>query len=236
MVAMTGAGSLRRRPTRLVAGVLAVVAGGFVTSSAVTWATAAYGDLRRQRWDTAATTSIQLDGLAGALCTIDSVPCTTVSVRPADDVAHAMKRAAAMLKAQADDIRVVVRERQPRWLSRGAIQTALEKRPYGVYFIASGWPCRSAYAAEVHPQPGVVQHRHAISIGDVWLPCRIIWSGMVANSLIYASVLGCCTLAGKGLWRIAISKARRAKGRCPSCGYEQVGVQTVCPECGRVRS
>jgi hypothetical protein len=68
---------------------------------------------------------------------------------------------------------------------------------------------------------------------DPWngqLPTRILPLGFTLNTLLAAAVILTLT-EGPGAWR---RRARRAKGRCPSCGYDRAGItmDAACPECG----
>ncbi|MEE8155998.1 MAG: hypothetical protein V3T53_13680 [Phycisphaerales bacterium] len=59
------------------------------------------------------------------------------------------------------------------------------------------------------------------------LPYSPIWTGLIANTLLYASVI-----MGLGmLWSRGRTSLRLRRGVCPSCKYP-IGVSEVCTECG----
>ncbi len=66
----------------------------------------------------------------------------------------------------------------------------------------------------------------------IW-PTRILWRGLVANSLTLGMILALphALYVIAGALRVAI---RRRAGRCPWCGYHRSGLaaDTRCPECG----
>ena len=68
----------------------------------------------------------------------------------------------------------------------------------------------------------------------IW-PTRILWRGLVANSLtlgmIFAVLHALFVIAGAA--RVAV---RRRAGKCPWCGYDRGGLaaDAKCPECGDV--
>lgn len=62
------------------------------------------------------------------------------------------------------------------------------------------------------------------------VPTSVLAWGTVANTAIYAMLVGCAY----GLVRHIRRSRRIAKGRCVSCGYSLEGLLAgVCPECGR---
>lgn len=69
------------------------------------------------------------------------------------------------------------------------------------------------------------------------LPITPIWTGLVANTVVWACVW-CGLLFGvRSGWRrftLRTAASRRARGLCPDCGYPRpVDVSVPCPECGR---
>jgi hypothetical protein len=62
------------------------------------------------------------------------------------------------------------------------------------------------------------------------LPLGILPLGFALNTLFYAAVL-LGVVEGVAFAR---RRVRRAKGRCPSCGYDRAGLAegSACPECG----
>lgn len=116
-------------------------------------------------------------------------------------------------------------------------------------FEARGWPalsfwCRShrvLMSESVQSQPsqltGGVELPMPASVslsGRKWprlLPYRPIWSGLVANALVYAACLYFLFL-GPSHFRQFF---RRRRSQCPWCGYP-CGASSVCSECGRAPS
>ncbi len=66
---------------------------------------------------------------------------------------------------------------------------------------------------------------------DHIIPTRIIWRGLVGNTIFYGVIVW-CVLALIGWCRRAI---RRRRGRCEWCAYSLRGLENAerCPECGR---
>jgi hypothetical protein len=64
----------------------------------------------------------------------------------------------------------------------------------------------------------------------LYLPARILPRGFTLNTLLAAGVL----LGLVEGFAFARRRVRRAKGRCPSCGYDRGGLakNAACPECG----
>jgi hypothetical protein len=61
------------------------------------------------------------------------------------------------------------------------------------------------------------------------LPLRLIWPGILINSIFYAA-LWMMTLIAPGMLR---RRWRRRCGRCAACGYDLRGqIEARCPECG----
>lgn len=67
--------------------------------------------------------------------------------------------------------------------------------------------------------------------GDIVIPLRPIWAGLLVNSFVF----------GFGLWTLSRipgvlrRRQRRRNGRCQNCGYDRIGLtrQSPCPECGQ---
>jgi hypothetical protein len=76
----------------------------------------------------------------------------------------------------------------------------------------------------------VLRWRERSAGWDVYLPLAPIYSGLVANSLMYAAVLG-----SPWMVRAVVRSRRFGRGRCPACGYNIRGeFISPCPECGRI--
>lgn len=66
------------------------------------------------------------------------------------------------------------------------------------------------------------------------IPTRVLWTGLLANSAVFAFSL---LIARKALWIAVAWIARRMRPdttKCHRCGYSRIGIATeaVCPECG----
>lgn len=67
------------------------------------------------------------------------------------------------------------------------------------------------------------------------LPLAPVWSGFLADALIFAGVL-LAVLAGPAiLWHNRRRIRRRRRGLCEACGYDLRGLAAPCPECGAGR-
>lgn len=61
-----------------------------------------------------------------------------------------------------------------------------------------------------------------------WVPCLPLWPGLIANTLIYATMWWTLIATPFALRRAL----RRRRGQCPKCGYDCSASGDVCPECG----
>ena len=61
-----------------------------------------------------------------------------------------------------------------------------------------------------------------------FFPYRPMWIGMLANVLVY-SLLSLGVLFAWRLWR---RSHRTGEGHWEQCGYDLVGIEGPCPECG----
>jgi hypothetical protein len=66
------------------------------------------------------------------------------------------------------------------------------------------------------------------------MPWRPIWSGLSANTLVYAAML-LAPWMGLRLARSARRHHRTKRGRCAGCGYQLDDGMERCPECGMAR-
>lgn len=113
----------------------------------------------------------------------------------------------------------------------------------GIDIIQSGYPFRCLERATYLDIPNVVRWtpwpgaRGGLQLPDwPWLPSKPIsiqpiWSGLVLNTLLYSTPLLILTgllLESRRMWR-------ERRHRCPTCGYDRVGL-SVCPECGAKES
>jgi hypothetical protein len=85
------------------------------------------------------------------------------------------------------------------------------------------WGSRSQLRGDFHVRTSRTPPRW------IYFPARPIWTGMAANTALFALVPAAAFLAGG-----ARRWARRRRGRCAWCGYDLRGVSGRCPECGRV--
>ena len=107
---------------------------------------------------------------------------------------------------------------------------------------AAGWPLRAVYTQitfdgrlnrNVSPNY-IVEQRWAIrwtsGSRDWVLPYRPLWTGLLANTALYAAAWTPLVLLPG-----AVARWRRARqGRCMRCGYARAGLKAdaACPECG----
>ena len=96
--------------------------------------------------------------------------------------------------------------------------------------IRCGWPTTSL-AIEVRRSPRNVPLPYEL-IGwnlarDVPLPARPLWSGLLVNTLFYATLLWLLLLGPFALRRFM----RVRRGLCPKCAYP-MGESEACSECG----
>ncbi|MBY0313017.1 MAG: hypothetical protein K2W85_13175 [Phycisphaerales bacterium] len=105
-----------------------------------------------------------------------------------------------------------------------------------------GWPFRSLWYGTIantgFPQtPPWTRHGYGaisaarIGISDRFLPSRVLWHGLIANTVVFSVAIGVLTIGLHNYLRWAL----RRKGLCPHCGYDLSATQggKPCPECGR---
>ena len=112
---------------------------------------------------------------------------------------------------------------------------------------AAGWPLLSMWSRLTIEDPGhnfVLPNNPRVLTRDelehgwllngsalsaqIILPTGVIWPAFVLNTLFYASIFGALAWTLSALRR----HLRRARGRCPACGYNLRGnLTTGCPEC-----
>lgn len=113
-------------------------------------------------------------------------------------------------------------------------------------FFESGWPC-TAFWGWAMTESGLPDARDEAGgivevpmlrslswqIGRIDLPYWPVWSGLAANTTLFA-LAWWGVIAGPGVLRRGW---RRRRGRCPSCGYDLRGLPrehgATCPECGK---
>ncbi len=117
---------------------------------------------------------------------------------------------------------------------------------YVVQEVWSGWPFRCATGVRRGLWKGATETLWAFEVPDAInrngeaggkllffgaVPFRPIWSGLAANAVIYACVLGLFFPAWSSLVR---RHRRRRRNHCPACNYDRKGLATdaPCPECG----
>ena len=101
---------------------------------------------------------------------------------------------------------------------------------YQVIRIAYGWPfpCLSMGAWDESSMFGAKRSgTTGWDVGTLTLPASPIWSGVIANTVIYTWLIS-FLLGGAFVLRRLF---RRKRGRCPDCGYP-AGTSPVCTECG----
>jgi hypothetical protein len=101
-----------------------------------------------------------------------------------------------------------------------------------------GWPFHSMHGARGSPLYDLIR-RSTLLRPPSWLlpnerclglPVTVLPRGFAINTLIAAGVV----LGLVEGFAFARGRVRRAKGRCPSCGYDRKGLamDAACPECG----
>jgi hypothetical protein len=98
--------------------------------------------------------------------------------------------------------------------------------------VATGWPAKCLALTVSTSKQGVTRHQSVILPFVPHrrrLPSVPIWAGLLANTLVYATV----TLLVAQATRTVQRARRRRGGHCPSCGYDlQFRFDVGCAECG----
>lgn len=110
---------------------------------------------------------------------------------------------------------------------------------YGTLNFAYGFPFRGQYSwFEYDPAiaggVGMQRFRGMMILGTwVRLPTGIIWTGFIANTVLYAGLWAAVTVGAVAATRRTRVYLRRKKGCCIHCGYDLRGnTSGTCPECG----
>jgi hypothetical protein len=114
-----------------------------------------------------------------------------------------------------------------------------------MFIHAAGWPVAS-FRGEMIFGPSIQMH-DVLEFGDTRVPTGLLWPGFAIDTLFYAAI-GFGVFFGFASAKRAI---RRARGRCPQCGYDlrghrhegtpgeprrHEGLAAGCPECGWQRT
>ncbi|MFT3686589.1 MAG: hypothetical protein QM783_17010 [Phycisphaerales bacterium] len=122
-----------------------------------------------------------------------------------------------------------------QWVSSRLMLTQSNERQATYNGFSAGWPCRSFRGCDYLtagvqtsvPAP-LVSVPAWIKAGGVQVPVEPRWTGLIANTLIFAAPVA---LAWSAVTAWSTSRRRR-RGQCLHCGYCASGLP-VCPECGR---
>ena len=111
-----------------------------------------------------------------------------------------------------------------------------KREAYSINIVQEGWPFYCAYKEKWSQNQGnnlIVRGDNILVIGKHQFPKRIMWTGLLGNTLIYSLFA----------WVIMLSLSltrqwnRLRSGRCPNCAYHlQDRIDEGCPECGWNRS
>ena len=106
--------------------------------------------------------------------------------------------------------------------------------------IEAGWPLKSFRRSTRIQEEQAAWHRQyswtpntpfptvlSADAEEFMLPLRPIWTGFVANALLYCGVLLALIIVPRSLRRLI----RLQRGQCPNCTYP-IGVSDRCTECG----
>jgi len=126
----------------------------------------------------------------------------------------------------------------PSWVARSPLQFrgAPSQRGWdAVLTMGTGWPWRSAcrYMLFSTATEKYLDSWDVRFLGrDVHLPLRPIWSGLILDTLLFASVVALPVFGVPAMRR----SRRRRRGLCVACGYPRPtpvsSAAIACPECG----
>ena len=104
--------------------------------------------------------------------------------------------------------------------------------------LRCGWPAQTVEGSRwrqvgfVGPWVRALDGGYSVDLfRDRWVPLGILWPGVAANTLFYATILWLLIPGPFALRRFI----RVKRGLCPACAYP-VGESAVCSECGRALS
>ena len=111
--------------------------------------------------------------------------------------------------------------------------SSLPSRGMKVDDHAYGLPLHCLRAVEHAPQDRTdyrVLKGWTLSMGEIWIPRRVLWPGLLADTTFFAA-LWWALLIAPGITRRAL---RRRRGQCPTCAYDLRATppSNPCPECG----
>ncbi len=119
------------------------------------------------------------------------------------------------------------------WYTMGTQQTLRDHTSYVLHEFRFGFPMKSLSCYRVDSGMGATWSQswsYAAPFarsGSYPLPTRLLWSGFLLNSVVYALFLW-LPLAGFVVARRAL---RLRRGLCPECAYP-LGASPICTECG----
>ncbi len=128
----------------------------------------------------------------------------------------------------------------PSW-ARAFLEPPFETEMDHRLVEARGWPLLAfcggvrVFVAEdaiekSYAIPLVQLNSKTLSVNSRFFPCHPLWTGLVANSLLYAAMLWILWL-GIGILIDFRRMLRVHRGICPVCSYP-IGNQPMCSECG----
>ncbi len=112
------------------------------------------------------------------------------------------------------------------------LERGKDRSNYTVLVAECGWPKRCLAAEWWFEQHGYTRFSwktSGVRIGVVVLPDRLLWGGLIVNTLVYGLFIWAIPTA----WIRTTRLTRRWRGRCPACAYQlHDGLASGCPECG----